>query len=82
MIRKVIEEGEFLPRGYGIAWYEPHRSRVVLYPIPLNWVMSFLRDAWWIVRKPPWVGPMVRYEMWRNQKLADYKFRADYTRHS
>lgn len=55
MIRKEIHQGMPLPRGYGIAYIDwnacPYRV-AVCYPVPLNLLVSFLRDVWAMLVRP------------------------------
>lgn len=46
-LRKVIQEGEEVYQGYGLAWRLPYKRVSVCYPIPLNWVFRFFRDVYW-----------------------------------
>lgn len=51
-MRKEIDDGQMIPRGYGIAWYLPERkyNSTVCYPIPLNSILGFFRLVYFIVR--------------------------------
>lgn len=42
----LIQRGEMLPRGYGVAWREWDRDCVVVMPIPVNVFASWVRRAW------------------------------------
>lgn len=42
-IKKIIKEGDNLPIGYGAAYISPNSFRVILYPIPLNILVSLWR---------------------------------------
>ena len=53
-LQKRISAGTVLPRGYGLAWRDLICDEYVLYPIPLNWVMCFLRKAHRFLIAPPW----------------------------
>jgi hypothetical protein len=35
-IQKEVREGDVAPRGYGMAWYDPHRRVEVFYPAPIH----------------------------------------------
>lgn len=52
-MRRVVTEGELLPRGYGAAWHDPTSRRVVCYPIPLHWIAGVARRIYWNLRAPP-----------------------------
>ena len=45
-MKKEIREGEILPKGYGLAWYEMDRLVGIAYPIPLNIIFGFIRKIW------------------------------------
>jgi len=45
-MRKTINAGMMIPKGYGIAYYEPWSDRTVCYPIPLNIIISLARRIW------------------------------------
>jgi hypothetical protein len=45
-ILKTINQGEMLPRFYGLAWVEWHRDGAVCAPVPLNWVIAVARAIW------------------------------------
>lgn len=42
-MKKLVLEGGLVPKGYGLAWHEYDRRISVAYPIPLNFVASWLR---------------------------------------
>jgi hypothetical protein len=50
-MKKIIREYERFPRFYGRAWYEFESQNIVCYPVPLNWIFSFARDVWWVLRR-------------------------------
>ena len=51
-IKRRIGEGEVIPRGYGVAWYEPALFYRICYPIPINLVIHAVREAHWqIIRR-------------------------------
>lgn len=45
-LHQFVPEGGQFPRGYGIAWRSFDRNGAVCYPIPLNWIMAWLRGTW------------------------------------
>lgn len=51
-----INDGDEIPRHFGVAYYVAHCARGVCYPIPVNHVVS----AWRVVSRwlmlPPWRG--------------------------
>jgi hypothetical protein len=46
-------QGEELPVGYGIAWYEYHRAVAICAPIPLNFVLGWARRIWFRLKQGP-----------------------------
>lgn len=49
-MKKIIDEGEILPRGYGVAYIRWDCRRVVCYPVPINWIVSWTVRAWAFLR--------------------------------
>jgi len=50
---KYLEEGEVMPRGYGLCYMEVHRYGFVIAPIPFNFVISlWKRIEWYLMRNP------------------------------
>lgn len=48
-IVRELEEGETIPTGYGVAWWDGLRRIIICYPFPLNYILGFLRKVWqWI----------------------------------
>jgi len=47
-MRKTFEEleGESIPKGYGVAYWEPNKMVAIIYPIPFNVIISLLRRIW------------------------------------
>ena len=45
-IRVIVTEGSQIPRGYGMAWAQDFSRSWVCYPIPLNWIMAWLRRGY------------------------------------
>lgn len=48
----IIEEGEVLKKGYGVAWRECHRRTLVVYLVPFNLIARWGRDIWILLIKP------------------------------
>jgi len=49
-IRRIVGEGEKIPTGYGVAYFDLWQSRMICYPIPLNILIRSLRILLhWIV---------------------------------
>ena len=49
-----IAEGERLPPGYGVAWYDYDRDCAVCMVVPLNVIAGGMRAAYRWLRFPPW----------------------------
>jgi hypothetical protein len=49
-----IREGDRIPNGYGIAYYEAERDAAVIMPIPLNLIVGAWRSFKWHLKCPPW----------------------------
>ena len=47
-----IQEGERLPRGYGVAYYDVARYQAICYPIPFNLLIKALREIYYRVASP------------------------------
>jgi len=56
-MRKVIGEGEMLPKGYGVAYQNWSNFTAVCYPFPLNHLIGSIVKFWW---------------KYRNQKPTEY----------
>lgn len=41
-----IEQGQLIPRFYGIAWHDEFRIAAVLLPVPLNLFVRMTRAIW------------------------------------
>lgn len=37
-----INEGEIIPKFYGVAYYELYSNKAIVYPIPFNFILCFL----------------------------------------
>lgn len=53
------EQGERVPRGYGLAWHDLFHNQVVVFPIPFNLVARWLRELYFWLRNP-WTDAMTR----------------------
>ncbi len=48
-LRRIIDQGEIVPQGYGVAWRDWNRDAAICYPVPLNVLLGWLRFAYiWI----------------------------------
>lgn len=51
-LKRYVEQGEIVPRGYGYCFTEHWCKRNVFYPFPLNWIIRYARILWHTVRHP------------------------------
>ena len=58
---KHIAEGYKLPKFYGVAWFDLRRKSYVCFPIPLNIVIGFFRNVYFIIIYPKWLQNMEIY---------------------
>lgn len=49
--RKMRTEGDRLPWGYGVAWWHGYMDQVVCYPIPFNYLIGRLRQAYFAIAR-------------------------------
>lgn len=45
-LRTELSEGEMIPKGYGIAYRRLDRLTAILYPVPLNMIVTLLNRFW------------------------------------
>lgn len=67
-MRSLIGEGECIPHGYGIAYYEADRDRAVIMPVPFNLIVGAWRSLWWHIVCPPW-----RFTEWKAAKSKEWR---------
>ena len=48
--KTLIEEGERIPKFYGISYYEFNRNVFVCYIFPINHIVKLLRNIWYEIR--------------------------------
>lgn len=65
-IVREVPEGGLIPRGFGIAWYQPGRAVATALPIPVHLIAGLLHVLWWHVRCPPW-----RFVAWRIAYMSE-----------
>ena len=51
---QTIREGERLPLGYGIAYYDYDRDVAMCMPVPINAIVGAIRYAYRWLRFSPW----------------------------
>jgi hypothetical protein len=49
-IRREIEQGEMMPKLYGVAYMDFMRKIYICYPFPLNHIVRVYRSVWCRVR--------------------------------
>lgn len=49
-MKKIIGEGEVMPKGYGFSYMLWDRRAHVAYPFPINHLVGFFRKLWFMVR--------------------------------
>lgn len=47
---KIVQIGEVMPRGYGLAYREWERDVAVFYPIPFNLIVRLIRELYYRIR--------------------------------
>ena len=50
-VRRLDIMGRKLPRMYGVAWVEYYSDCVVLYPIPFNLFLKWIREFWFYLKQ-------------------------------
>jgi hypothetical protein len=50
-MRRLVSDGEMIPRGYGVAHRDIPRAESVCYPVPLHLPARWLRNLWWVIRR-------------------------------
>jgi hypothetical protein len=72
-MRKYVQMGECVPRGYRVAWSDPPRKRAVAYPFGLHILAWLVHEAWWF----SYWYPTCRYERltieWINQWNREHR---------
>ena len=53
MLKRIVPEGGLIPRGYGCAYRLMTTRESVFYPIPLNWIAGWWREALWFLQDGP-----------------------------
>lgn len=61
-MRFVIDEGERLPRGWGVAWFQQARRAAVVLPVPINLVAGVLARLYWGMQRGVRPGRLQRAE--------------------
>lgn len=70
---QTISEFEILPRGYAVAYWQPHTARAVCYPVGLHALVSISRAAWLAFRA--WHAPDVIERAYNLGRLDERKAR-------
>lgn len=77
-VLKSVARGGTIPPGWRMAWYEPRRRTAVYGPMPLHWILRFIREFAYRLRwvfAAPTIEKSEFLEMQRSlqerQRLAD-----------
>lgn len=54
-LKRMVDQGEIPPRGYGFSYRRHWLNVDVFYPFPLNWVIRYARLAWMYIRHAPYI---------------------------
>ena len=73
MLRRRVGCGTMIPRGYGLAWYEPCSDYSICYPLGLNWIFGGVRAFWLILLLPLWARGLRKreHELYQRQENID-----------
>ncbi len=59
-LQKMMMEGEMVPRGYGIAYWDSMMGyTAIAYPVPLNLIVRAGRWIWYWLKVPRWGGKLL-----------------------
>lgn len=47
-----IKEGETIPKGWGVVYFNRWKRTATIHPVPLNFVVAFLRSWYWVMVYP------------------------------
>lgn len=79
-IRKIIEEGSLIPKGYGVAWKSNYGMQITCFPIPLNIIVrAYLDFYYWLIQgcwKSKWERELLNIRLQERRKfMEDYNER-------
>lgn len=66
-----VDQGEMLPRWYGVAWQDLIRQGCWAAPVPINCIIAVGRTVWWGFKAP---STLVRYHVLQ-QKIKALRLR-------
>lgn len=52
-LTKRIGRGDIIPAGWGVAYWEMTAMSAVIYPLPLNWIVAGVREAYFFLAQGP-----------------------------
>ena len=81
--RRMVTEGEKVPRGYGIAWDDYSTFEYVGYPVGLHLFARTIRQLWIafkFYRHPNWWEQQLHKQFLRGSRYAHESHRDDYDR--
>ena len=68
-----VAQGEAAPWWYGVAYYSPYSDHVVCYPVPLNLLVRWCRNIWWLLRRGKRDALAKAYAAGRSAGLGEYR---------
>jgi hypothetical protein len=60
-----------IPIGYGVAYIDGYRTKAICYPIPLNWIVWFLRELYFLLVVTPQTLDNRYWNQGYNQAVED-----------
>jgi hypothetical protein len=89
LTRKQVQDGEIIPRGYRVAYWDLYARRAYAYPLGIHWVVMAGRRVWqcsfWY--RPSWVERLsgrveslenelkITRELWRDAEKELHELR-------
>lgn len=75
-----LAEGYRLPWYMGVAYYSPCSDHFICYPVPINLLVRWSRNAWWALKAGKHDALSKAYQDGR--KVGRAEFRAEEARHN
>ena len=67
IFRKRVGRGERVPKGFGMCYYEGNTPNLICYPIPFNYIISFVRWLYLNIRNPYFFRAADAFELGRKK---------------
>lgn len=80
ILKRELLQNRSVPKGYGLAYYQPDRLIAVCYPIPLNLIVRALRDFYWWIFAGCWRSKYER-EILKAERFGYERGREDAEKH-